>query len=78
MILCPDCNQEILPYLKTGEMKRIVKDDLILYQCYFCVNCKNVYWVAHKSYKFKPLIKEKNDVSGQIGKFKNANLGKKK
>ncbi len=63
MKICPDCKNEILPYMKTGELKRINiinklrKEDYFLttYQCYFCVHCKTVFYHKHEEFKFKEL-----------------------
>lgn len=52
VIMCPDCEKEMLPYLKTGELKQIVGDKLVLYQLYFCVNCKKVYHEQASEYEF--------------------------
>ena len=59
---CPECNHEILPYLKTGELKETShnnqKSILISYQLYICIYCKVVYYEEHETYEFKKLIKE--------------------
>lgn len=69
---CPDCENEILPYLKTGEYKEVKAETiyadtgkkvatgvnyfLVTYQCYFCIHCKTVFWKEHDRFNFKPLI----------------------
>ena len=73
MILCPKCSNEILPYLKTGELKRVEEEidvmferSLVSYQCYFCYVCKVVYYNEHEEFIFKSLqetIKEVEDES---------------
>lgn len=47
---CPRCNEEILPRLRTGELKRIIfdveenKSFYVTYQLYFCMYCKIIYY----------------------------------
>ena len=55
---CPKCEEEILPYLKTGELKKIHDHMLIKYQLYWCVKCRVVYYNEHERQEFinlKPL-----------------------
>lgn len=62
MRLCPDCNNEILPYLKTGEFKQVVKDKFITYQFHYCLFCRTVFYEEQSALNFKPLVyKEKKD-----------------
>lgn len=55
---CPKCEQEVLPYLKTGEIKelRFTPDDIgkeiVSYQCYYCLNCRCVLYEEHERYPF--------------------------
>jgi hypothetical protein len=65
-LYCPDCKKEILPYLRTGELKKIDKDILVNYQLYFCIVCKKVWYQEHEKYPFKNIDqvnekKEEND-----------------
>lgn len=64
---CPECENEIRPYLKTGEFKEVKEEKIILYQLYFCIHCKCVYQKIHDEYKFKPLIKKEivNEIAKQ-------------
>lgn len=72
MKLCPDCNKEILPYLKTGELKRIINNKLVTYQCYWCLNCRLVWNEERESFLFKPLTnKEKKNEHRKSGKTAN-------
>jgi hypothetical protein len=48
---CPKCENEVLPYLKTGELK-VIKDELISYQLYYCIVCKDVYYDEHERHAF--------------------------
>jgi len=70
MELCPLCNHEILPYLKTGELKSIKgkirfgtaknefgEDFLVSYQLLYCVKCKIVWWQEIDQIKFMDLNK---------------------
>lgn len=53
VIICPECEHEMLPYLKTGELKQVINNSkLVLYQLYFCVNCKKVYYEQASEYDF--------------------------
>lgn len=56
---CPKCQKEILPYLKTGELKKIEFGNLISYQLYFCISCKIVYWQEHERFKLLSLEEER-------------------
>lgn len=51
---CPKCECEILPYLKTNELKRvdIIDKKLVCYQLYWCISCKIVYYVEHEIFDF--------------------------
>jgi uncharacterized protein with PIN domain len=57
IVNCPDCENEILPYMKTGEFKIIEPEggDIYLksFQCYFCMHCKVVFYTKHEQYEFK-------------------------
>ena len=80
MQTCPHCNQEILPYLKTGELKQItnnvigamdfVKNNFFLtsYQLYFCINCKIVYFIEHENDPFLNLKEERNKLKQKTKK----------
>ena len=59
---CPRCNKEILPYLRTGELKEVEGLNLISYQLYFCINCKVVYYSEHEKYEFLNLKHEQNEM----------------
>lgn len=63
---CPKCNQEILPYLKTGELKQIDSFHLISYQLYFCINCKVVYYEEHEKLEFIYLNKKEEENASTI------------
>ena len=49
---CPKCNNEVLPYLKTGEVKVIEADTIKSYQLYYCIACKDVYYDEHERHAF--------------------------
>lgn len=74
-LYCPACKNEILPYLKTGELKEIKNNFLISYQLYYCIHCKTVYYQEHESVKFLPLKKEEQ-VAENAGKV-SAGVAKK-
>lgn len=59
MELCPQCHKEILPYLKTGEVKQVYDQYLISYQCWYCINCRIVFYIQTEQYKFVDLEKER-------------------
>ncbi len=48
MRLCPKCENEILPYLKTGDLKAVENNSLIKYQCYYCLHCQIVFYEEHE------------------------------
>jgi uncharacterized protein with PIN domain len=52
---CPDCDHEILKYLKAGELKKVTPDFMISFQLFFCINCKTVFYEEHERFKLKPL-----------------------
>lgn len=58
MILCPLCEHEILPYLKTGELKEIEEENMVSYQLYWCIDCRIVFYKKHEEFKIKNLIEE--------------------
>ena len=60
MKLCPECNNEILPYLKTGEVKRIFGSVIASYQLHYCLVCKTVYYEEYEKHKFIKLEEKKN------------------
>lgn len=65
MEYCPKCEREILPYLKTNELKQIdwsQKDAemvLLSYQLYICISCRIVYYTISDTYKLRDLYYEK-------------------
>ena len=68
---CEECNHEILPYLKTGEFKTVIKrkpqntyealkskildEFLVSYQFFFCISCKIVYYKEHERFQLEEL-----------------------
>jgi len=61
MEYCPKCENEMLPYLKTGELKEISKEKLVQYQLYYCLHCKTIYYNSHKEYEFIDFKKAKQE-----------------
>jgi len=64
MILCPDCNNEILPYLKDGEFKQVIGDKFVTYNLHFCLHCKTVFHQERDSRNFKNLKEEEKKKNG--------------
>ena len=53
---CKECKNEILPYLRTGELKQINNNErLKTFQLFYCVHCKIVYYKTHEEFNFVPL-----------------------
>jgi DNA-directed RNA polymerase subunit RPC12/RpoP len=70
-VYCPKCGNEILPFMKTGQLKRVVKkkkneEVYISYQLYMCNTCKAVYHETFQVYPFLDLTiaqKEKEETN---------------
>ena len=54
MKTCPRCENEILPYYKTGELKAVFEksNKMIKYQTYYCLRCQIVYYDEHEVRSF--------------------------
>ena len=67
---CPKCKNEILPYLRSGELKEItfergpgsylINRYLVSYQLYSCISCKTIYYKVFEKRKFEELDEEFN------------------
>ena len=64
MEFCPKCEREILPYMKTNELKRIKDGKLVKYQLYYCVVCNDVYYLEHETHRFIDLKTTKIAMKG--------------
>ncbi len=79
---CPECENEILPYLKSDNL-RVVKAvnslnfmerNLISYQLHFCIYCKIVFYEEIERFKF---VKLKEDIrNGSKTELQNVKLEK--